>query len=108
MRFLMYIYLQHGLLSKKDKSRKQLKERKNRAKKLRGVKKVICIAIVSKFAKYIYINGLLNIMKLILQSKADSKKTGKRRWVSGACLCSQTQSNSLLFIITVVKDNKGL
>ncbi|XP_074365210.1 small ribosomal subunit protein eS24z-like [Apium graveolens] len=46
-----YRLIRNGLLSKTDKSRKQLKERKNRAKKLRGVKK----------------------------SKAESKKTGKKR-----------------------------
>lgn len=32
--------LQNGLDTKVEKSRKQLKERKNRAKKIRGVKKV--------------------------------------------------------------------
>lgn len=33
--------LQNGLDTKVEKSRKQMKERKNRAKKIRGVKKVI-------------------------------------------------------------------
>jgi small subunit ribosomal protein S24e len=33
-------YLQNGLATKVEKSRKQMKERKNRAKKIRGVKKV--------------------------------------------------------------------
>lgn len=33
-------YVQNGLDTKVEKSRKQLKERKNRAKKIRGVKKV--------------------------------------------------------------------
>ena len=37
---LFRIYLQNGLDTKVEKSRKQLKERKNRAKKIRGVKKV--------------------------------------------------------------------
>lgn len=37
---LFHIYLQNGLDTKVEKSRKQLKERKNRAKKIRGVKKV--------------------------------------------------------------------
>lgn len=32
--------MQNGLDTKVEKSRKQLKERKNRAKKIRGVKKV--------------------------------------------------------------------
>ena len=32
--------LQNGLATKVEKSRKQMKERKNRAKKIRGVKKV--------------------------------------------------------------------
>jgi len=32
--------LQNGLATKVEKSRKQIKERKNRAKKIRGVKKV--------------------------------------------------------------------
>ena len=32
--------LQNGLDTKVEKSRKQMKERKNRAKKIRGVKKV--------------------------------------------------------------------
>ena len=35
---------QNGLDTKVEKSRKQLKERKNRAKKIRGVKKVGCVA----------------------------------------------------------------
>jgi uncharacterized membrane protein len=33
-------FLQNGLETKVEKSRKQMKERKNRAKKIRGVKKV--------------------------------------------------------------------
>lgn len=37
---LFRIYRQNGLDTKVEKSRKQLKERKNRAKKIRGVKKV--------------------------------------------------------------------
>jgi hypothetical protein len=38
---LIYVlYWQNGLATKIEKSRKQLKERKNRAKKVRGVKKV--------------------------------------------------------------------
>lgn len=36
----LYILMQNGLDTKVEKSRKQLKERKNRAKKIRGVKKV--------------------------------------------------------------------
>lgn len=40
-----YAYLfQNGLDTKVEKSRKQMKERKNRAKKIRGVKKVIFVA----------------------------------------------------------------
>lgn len=35
-----YGFLQNGLATKVEKSRKQMKERKNRAKKIRGVKKV--------------------------------------------------------------------
>lgn len=35
-----YGLLQNGLATKVEKSRKQMKERKNRAKKIRGVKKV--------------------------------------------------------------------
>ena len=34
------MFVQNGLATKVEKSRKQLKERKNRAKKIRGVKKV--------------------------------------------------------------------
>jgi hypothetical protein len=33
-------HVQNGLATKVEKSRKQIKERKNRAKKIRGVKKV--------------------------------------------------------------------
>lgn len=33
------LFLQNGLADKIDKSRKQIKERKNRSKKIRGVKK---------------------------------------------------------------------
>ena len=33
-------FWQNGLATKVEKSRKQMKERKNRAKKIRGVKKV--------------------------------------------------------------------
>lgn len=36
---LLYSSLMNGLATKVEKSRKQLKERKNRAKKIRGVKK---------------------------------------------------------------------
>lgn len=36
----MLLLVQNGLDTKVEKSRKQLKERKNRAKKIRGVKKV--------------------------------------------------------------------
>lgn len=36
----MFFIWQNGLDTKIEKSRKQLKERKNRAKKIRGVKKV--------------------------------------------------------------------
>jgi hypothetical protein len=35
-------FCQNGLATKVDKSRKQMKERKNRSKKIRGVKKVSC------------------------------------------------------------------
>lgn len=38
--FFLLPYLQNGLATKVEKSRKQMKERKNRAKKIRGVKKV--------------------------------------------------------------------
>jgi hypothetical protein len=38
--YLVSCFLQNGLATKVEKSRKQLKERKNRAKKVRGVKKV--------------------------------------------------------------------
>jgi len=38
--------LQNGLDTKVEKSRKQMKERKNRAKKIRGVKKVIQLCVV--------------------------------------------------------------
>lgn len=41
---------QNGLDTKVEKSRKQMKERKNRAKKIRGIKKVIsdlCFFLVS-------------------------------------------------------------
>jgi hypothetical protein len=34
------LFCQNGLATKVEKSRKQMKERKNRAKKIRGVKKV--------------------------------------------------------------------
>lgn len=34
------LYVQNGLATKVEKSRKQMKERKNRARKIRGVKKV--------------------------------------------------------------------
>lgn len=37
--------LQNGLATKVEKSRKQMKERKNRAKKIRGVKKVIVLCL---------------------------------------------------------------
>lgn len=36
----MVVFMQNGLATKVEKSRKQMKERKNRAKKIRGVKKV--------------------------------------------------------------------
>lgn len=39
--FIIVIVMQNGLDTKVEKSRKQVKERKNRAKKIRGVKKVI-------------------------------------------------------------------
>lgn len=38
-------YCQNGLATKVEKSRKQMKERKNRAKKIRGVKKVSYLSI---------------------------------------------------------------
>jgi hypothetical protein len=38
--FCMFLFCQNGLATKVDKSRKQMKERKNRSKKIRGVKKV--------------------------------------------------------------------
>jgi small subunit ribosomal protein S24e len=39
---ILYViyFIQNGLATKVEKSRKQVKERKNRAKKIRGVKKV--------------------------------------------------------------------
>lgn len=37
---LFLVCLQNGLATKIEKSRKQMKERKNRAKKIRGIKKV--------------------------------------------------------------------
>ena len=37
---------QNGLDTKVEKSRKQMKERKNRAKKIRGVKKVILLLAI--------------------------------------------------------------
>jgi hypothetical protein len=39
-------FLQNGLATKVEKSRKQMKERKNRAKKIRGVKKVCALAFI--------------------------------------------------------------
>lgn len=56
--FLMYWYsLQNGLATKVEKSRKQIKERKNRTKKIRGVKKVsfshICLIIVPLNALFV-------------------------------------------------------
>ena len=39
-------FLQNGLATKVEKSRKQMKERKNSAKKIRGVKKVCTFALV--------------------------------------------------------------
>ena len=38
--FFCVPFFQNGLATKVEKSRKQMKERKNRAKKIRGVKKV--------------------------------------------------------------------
>jgi small subunit ribosomal protein S24e len=38
--YCLFGFLQNGLATKVEKSRKQMKERKNRAKKIRGVKKV--------------------------------------------------------------------
>lgn len=40
-------HLQNGLDTKVEKSRKQMKERKNRAKKVRGVKKVMVLTLAS-------------------------------------------------------------
>jgi hypothetical protein len=37
-------HVQNGLATKVEKSRKQMKERKNRAKKIRGVKKVMVLS----------------------------------------------------------------
>lgn len=61
-------FLQNGLATKVEKSRKQMKERKNRAKKIRGVKKVInwssilCNFILVPWTLY----GLIWIQSLVI------------------------------------------
>jgi hypothetical protein len=47
------LYCQNGLATKVEKSRKQMKERKNRAKKIRGVKKVSYLLTCSPLVKFI-------------------------------------------------------
>ena len=44
--FFCVPFFQNGLATKVEKSRKQMKERKNRAKKIRGVKKVSYLLIM--------------------------------------------------------------
>jgi hypothetical protein len=53
------LFLQNGLATKVEKSRKQIKERKNRTKKIRGVKKV-CKSILFRL-----LSSKTNISELI-------------------------------------------
>jgi small subunit ribosomal protein S24e len=47
-----YRLIRNGLATKVEKSRKQMKERKNRAKKIRGVKKVLFLSHNVRFYAY--------------------------------------------------------
>lgn len=85
---------QNGLDTKIEKSRKQLKERKNRAKKIRGVKKVGHASPIPPFLWHFLSPISLVLISLIiwhmvftvflLQTKAgDAAKGGKKKWALG-------------------------
>jgi hypothetical protein len=60
---MIFFARQNGLDTKVEKSRKQMKERKNRAKKIRGVKKVtLFIAVI--FVRFHDVNALLTFLIL--------------------------------------------
>lgn len=79
---------QNGLDTKIEKSRKQMKERKNRAKKIRGVKKVILQLVIVVGLWLLTPDAILVLLNhkilfvLSLQTKAsDAAKAGKKKWV---------------------------
>lgn len=72
--------MQNGLDTKIEKSRKQLKERKNRAKKIRGVKKVnllshIAITLVLFFLCDFFLRTWFHF---VLQTKAGDAAKKKK------------------------------
>ena len=80
---LKSLLLQNGLDTKVEKSRKQMKERKNRAKKIRGVKKVIQLCVVDYcLLLYHFLLYKRITSGVFLQTKAsDAAKAGKKKWV---------------------------
>ena len=105
--FFIIFPWQNGLDTKVEKSRKQMKERKNRAKKIRGVKKV------SWFLKIVWCfldgNPLLTYLFLpfVLQTKASDAAKAKKKWVFRDLyrpdLQQWTLFNSSIFLLGFLK-----
>jgi hypothetical protein len=102
---------QNGLATKVEKSRKQMKERKNRAKKIRGVKKVLF------FSHHVrcYIYPLCNLQndELLFRSKFTYYVMAHQEWCFPSALISRSsytlnvsQICKQIVLIYVVKTNR--
>uniref|UniRef100_A0A803MLG4 40S ribosomal protein S24 n=1 Tax=Chenopodium quinoa TaxID=63459 RepID=A0A803MLG4_CHEQI len=69
-----YRLIRNGLATKVEKSRKQMKERKNRAKKIRGVKKVGPSTFIVFSLTNIFPYVLLSFVSLTKAAEAGKKK----------------------------------
>jgi hypothetical protein len=96
IRFLRYscfnVFLgvssQNGLATKVEKSRKQMKERKNRAKKIRGVKKVLFLC--HHVRCYVYPLCNLQNDELLFCSKFTYYVVAHQEWCSPSALISRS------------------
>jgi ribosomal protein S24E len=79
---------QNGLATKVEKSRKQMKERKNRAKKIRGVKKVLFLSHNVRF----YVYPLCNLQndELLFHSKFTYYVVAHQEWCFPSALISRS------------------
>lgn len=83
---------QNGLATKVEKSRKQVKERKNRAKKIRGVKKValpfhIFLAHYFIFCGVAYASGCLHVVAARCSDEGRRRRQGWEEEINRASPC---------------------